>query len=165
MKFLLSLLALLSVQASVTAASEAPATQMKMPMPAAAPATKRQMHAKLSGAFVAAVPPVAQETAAYFTLNNTGPLTLTLTGVSVSRAVAGSSMLMTFKRDQAGRLGMQMAASFIIKPGQNLTLSPSGAHVMLSALKRPLKIGELIDLKLSFSDGTALSVKAPVQRF
>ena len=52
-----------------------------------------QKNAAVSGAYVAAVPPVATETAAYFTLTNTGKGPLSLTGVSSTAARSG--MLMT----------------------------------------------------------------------
>ncbi len=173
---LLFLLALFSVQMSGAAMAEshteshvakspvAESPSMKMTTaPSTQRAAKLQLQVEVSGAFVAAAPPVARQTAAYFTLNNTGRDTVTLTGVSSS--AAGRSMLMTFGRSQAGLLSMKMVAAFSVKPGQHLSLSPTGAHVMLSDLKRPLQVGEKIELTLHFAGGSTLTVLAPVQRF
>ena len=60
---------------------------------------------------------------------------------------------------------MKMVERFTLKPGQAMTFSPTGAHLMLSGLTRPLTIGQKVALVLSFSDGTVLKVSAPVKRF
>lgn len=44
-----------------------------------------------------------------------------------------------------------------------LELKPSGKHLMLLSLKRPLREGETIPLTLYFADGTGLELAVKVQ--
>ncbi len=171
-RWLLAAVLSVSVTAGVVSAAPMPTTllttlpmTMTMTMNPAAPAQGRplQKNAAVSGAYVAAVPPVATETAAYLTLTNTGKAPLILTGVS--SAAVQSGMLMTAERGPAGRLTMTMVQRFTLKPGQVLTFSPTGAHLMLSGLRRPLTVGQQVPLVLSFAGGTVLKVSAPVKRF
>ena len=142
---------------------------MKMPAASARTATSLTPSAQVSGLYVAAVPPVATETAAYLTLNNTGKTILILTGVSSPAAQMG--MLMTMKRMGAAgnaldMTAMTMVTGFTLKPGQSMTFSPTGAHLMLSGLRGPLsRVGQMVPLTLTFKGGAVLRLTAPVKRF
>jgi copper(I)-binding protein len=45
-----------------------------------------------------------------------------------------------------------------------VTLKPGGLHVMLIGLKQPLEPGDMVDLALTFEDGSRIPVQAPVRR-
>lgn len=122
-----------------------------------------QAAASVSGAYVAAQPPTAADTAAFFVLKNTGKKPLVLTGGS--SLGAGSAMLMRFVKLSNGQTAMKMVDSFSVAPGQSLTLTPGGNHLMLMGLKKPLKVGESLDLKLHFADGSMLNLMAPIKKF
>ena len=58
---------------------------------------------------------------------------------------------------------MREVEKFDISPGQPTVLEPGHDHIMLIGLKKPLKAGRSIDLKLTFSDGSTQALKIPVQ--
>lgn len=138
-----------------------------MPMPAgrAMPAAQTMSPASVSitGAYVAAQPPVATDTAAFFTLKNTGKTVLTLTGGA--SGASQSAMLMRFVKLPSGQMSMKMVDKFVVAPGQSLTLTPGGNHLMLMGLKKPLKVGDSVPLTLQFAGGQSLNVSAVVKKF
>ncbi|WP_293911847.1 copper chaperone PCu(A)C [Deinococcus sp.] len=153
-----------SVQSSTTQATPG----MKMPAASARMATQLAPSVQVSGLYVAAVPSVATESAAYLTLKNTGKTALILTGVSSPAARVG--MLMTMKRMGApgnalDMTAMKMVTDFALRPGQSLTFAPSGAHLMLSRLTGPLSVvGQTVPITLNFRGGAVLRLAAPVRR-
>jgi hypothetical protein len=52
-----------------------------------------------------------------------------------------------------------------IKPGQTVTLDPSGYHVMLMGLKQPLKQGEHFKATLEFAKAGKVDVDFTVESF
>ena len=50
-----------------------------------------------------------------------------------------------------------------IQPGGLLKMVPGGSHVMLIKPKQPVRVGDKIDLKFRFSDGTVLTFIAEVR--
>lgn len=134
-----------------------------MPMPAQHTAAVAAPDVAVTGAFVAAQPPVATDTAAFFTLKNTGKKVLTLTGGSSS--AAQSAMLMRFVKLPNGQMSMKMVDKFVVAPGQSLTLTPGGNHLMLMGLKKPLKVGDSVPFTLQFAGGKSLNMTATVKKF
>lgn len=115
----------------------------------------------VQNATIVAVPGTIKETSAFMTLKNTSAKSVQLSGVTAT--IAGSAMLMkTIK--SANMMGMVPAPVLIIPAKGTLTLKNDGDHVMLSALKRPLKVGEVLPIVLSSSDGRSLTVKATVKK-
>lgn len=114
------------------------------------------------GARVVAVPPGVTETSAFMTLKNTGAAPVVLT--RAMGEVAGSAMLMSTRRDAKGLTGMRMVPTLTVPGRGTLTLSESGDHVMLMDLKRPLKVGETLRLRLETLDGHRLNVQAVVRK-
>ena len=49
-----------------------------------------------------------------------------------------------------------------IKPGETVTLAPSGFHVMLVTLKHPLEAGQTIKATLKFDKAGTVDVEYPV---
>ncbi len=138
---------------------------MTMPAPVAtrptlSPAVKAL---RLTQGWVAAAPPGAEELSGYLTLSNPGKAALTLTGVS--SPISGQAMLMNTSRDSAGRESMRMAASMKIPAGGSLKILPGQAHLMFRALKRQPQPGEMVSVTLSFSDGSARTLRLPVRKW
>ncbi|WP_034387249.1 copper chaperone PCu(A)C [Deinococcus sp. YIM 77859] len=146
----LALAAVLLPAAALNAARSQPAQSRPAPLPLT-----------VQGATVVAVPPVASETSALMTLRNSGKAPVVLTGASA--AVAGHVMLMTTRKDAQGRLGMQAVRTLTVPAGGTLNLTQGGDHLMLMDLKRPLKVGETLRLKLTAKDGRTLNVNAVVR--
>lgn len=115
----------------------------------------------VSGARVVAVPPGIGETSVFGVLNNATAKPITLRGAS--SPVARSAMLMTTTR-AGGMMGMAMAEALTVPPRGRLVLSETGAHVMLTGLRRPLKVGEAVPVTLRAADGRTLTIRATVRR-
>lgn len=139
-----------------------------MPMPAA---TAKKSTNKLStgtlplkamNATVVAVPPMIKETSILGTLVNTGKTPIVLNGVQAT--VSDHGMLMVTKKASGGMQGMSMAETLTVPAGGKLVLSDIGDHLMLTKLKRPLKIGEQLTLTLSAEDGRTFAFKATVKK-
>jgi copper(I)-binding protein len=105
-------------------------------------------------------PPGAQVAAAYFTLRNVGGTTAVLTGVE--SPLAGGAMLHE-SLQRHGEMLMRARSELPIAPGQSVTLSPGGLHVMLHGLAHPLHVGEKVPLMLHFADGSSLTTAAAVR--
>ena len=93
-----------------------------------------------------------------------GYLTITNTGSSPDRLIGGSTAgakhfeIHEMKMDN-GVMKMRMLPNGIaIKPGQTVTLSPEGYHIMFTGLKAPLVKGEHLDATLKFEKAGAVKV-------
>ena len=115
----------------------------------------------VQGATVAAVPPSIRDTAAYMTLTNKSDQPIKLVGAATP--LASSPMLMTTTHS-GGMAGMKMVPWLTIPARGTLTLQRDGDHVMLMGLKRPLKVGETVNLTLKATDGRTLNVAATVKK-
>ena len=96
--------------------------------------------------------------AAYFTLANSGGRDRL---VSVKAPVGHASLHETSIAD--GIMRMRALANGIDVPaGATVLLSPSGKHVMIEGLARPLATGSTIRLTLKFERQGAVTITAPV---
>lgn len=130
------------------------------PAPSAAPSTAPAL--TVGDPILVAVPPTATETSALMTLKNAGATPVVLTGVRT--ALADHAMLMTTRRDAQGRTGMSAVKTLTVPARGSLRLTPSGDHLMLMGLTRPLRVGETVPLTLTTRGGRSLTVKAVVRR-
>ncbi|WP_189087815.1 copper chaperone PCu(A)C [Deinococcus ruber] len=117
---------------------------------------------QITGGWIAAAPPGADELAGYLTIRNPGKAAVTLVGAS-SRAAA-HIMPMRTTQDMAGRESMQDVARLSIPAGGTLVFAPGRAHLMLRGLPRDLNVGEQVEMQLRFSDGSARGVLLTVRR-
>lgn len=102
-------------------------------------------------------------TAAFMSLTNPGKTEIKL--VSATSPVAGMVQLHEMAMKD-GKMVMQEKAGGIAVPVESHAhLKPSGDHVMLMALKQPLKPGDEVPLTLKFSDGTLHDLTVPVKAF
>jgi len=106
-----------------------------------------------------AMPPGAKNSAAYFTLMNHKKQNLTL--VSAQSDVAEVTEFHDhFMID--GAMSMRQVANVKLPAGGNISFQPSGLHVMLIGLKKPLKPGSLATITLQFKNGESLVVEAEI---
>ncbi|WP_216319604.1 copper chaperone PCu(A)C [Deinococcus aestuarii] len=127
-----------------------------------APAQAAALPLTAQEATVVAVPPGATETSVFMTLRNAGNTPVTLTGAR--SPLAGHTMLMKTQRDARGRTGMTAVKTLTVPARGTLTLSPTGDHLMLMDLTRPLKVGETVRLTLGAGPGRSLNVDAVVRK-
>lgn len=130
-------------------------------LPTVAPVSARAA-LSVEDAHLIAVPPGATETSALMILRNAGGGPVVLTGVSTP--LADHAMLMTTRRDAQGRTGMSAVKTLTVPARGSLRLTPTGDHLMLMGLTRPLRVGETVALTLSVQGGRPLSVNAVVRR-
>ena len=130
-------------------------------VPATQKAGAQALPVTVQGATVAAVPPSIRDTAAYMTLTNKSDQPIKLVGAATP--LASSPMLMTTTHS-GGMAGMKMVPWLTIPARGTLTLQRDGDHVMLMGLKRPLKVGETVNITLKATDGRTLNVAATVKK-
>lgn len=114
----------------------------------------------ISDAWARATPPGADVGAIYLTIENTGGDADRL--VAVTSPSAGSAMVHQTVSENG--VSTMRAAEGSIAPGTKLDMKPGGSHIMLMALKGPLKEGETIDVTLTFEKTGEIKTAAKVQR-
>jgi periplasmic copper chaperone A len=115
-------------------------------------------------AWLQAVPPVAEATAAYMRIRNLGPSPLRLIGASSAIATNIEPMITT-RRQRNGQeiMGMESVESLEIPPGGVLELKPGGSHLMIMGLTSHPKEGEHVKVTVRFAPGDQrLDVDIPV---
>lgn len=110
--------------------------------------------------YVRAMPPSVPNTAAYFNLMNHGSAVKL---VAVTTDVANEAQLHTLVEEN-GVVKMRQQPSFNLEEHGHLTLAPSGDHIMLLGLKKPLIVGESVDLTLTFDNGTKQTISLMVSK-
>ncbi len=104
--------------------------------------------ATVKDAWIRLPPPGADIAAAYLTLEAKRPLTLSGATSPAAEALELHSMSM-----KNGVMEMRHLPTLELEPGKLTTLEPSGLHLMLINLKKPLKAGDRVPLVLSFKQG------------
>jgi copper(I)-binding protein len=116
---------------------------------------------KISAPWARATPKGASVGGGYMTIINSGTAPDRLIGGSTD--VAKSFEVHEMKMD-GGVMKMRRVANGIeIKPGQTVTLEPSGYHVMLVGLKQQLKQGEHFKATLEFAKAGKVGVDFTVE--
>ncbi len=117
---------------------------------------------QVSDAWVRETVPGQSIGAAYMRIRSTQRVEL----VRVQSAVARSAEIHQMSMED-GLMKMRELKSVGIDAGGEVTLEPGGTHVMLIDIRRPLRPGEEVTLKLHFRrlDGSAfaVTVRAPVK--
>jgi periplasmic copper chaperone A len=119
---------------------------------------------QVENAWLQAVPPVADATAAYMTIKNRSPSLLRLIGASSAIATNIEPMITT-RRQRNGQevMGMESVESLEIPPGGVLELKPGGSHLMIMGLTSHPKEGEHVKVTVRFAPGDQrLDVEIPV---
>lgn len=111
-------------------------------------------------AYARAVPPGQTNSAVFMQLQNTDRQAHAL--VKAASPVAKVVELHNHLNDN-GVMKMRQVEQIELPAGKTVALKPGSFHIMLIGLKQPLKVGETVELSLSFEDGTSLQLSAPVQ--
>lgn len=114
----------------------------------------------VSAAYARAVAPGQTNSAVFLQLQNKDTQAHAL--VSASSAVAAAVELHNHV-NEGGVMKMREVEKINLPAGEAVALKPGSFHIMLIGLKQPLKVGETVDLSLSFEDGTSLKLSVPVQ--
>lgn len=114
----------------------------------------------VESAWVRAVPAVVPHTAAYFTVDNSKGSADELLGLDCPQVAA---VELHESRTAAGQVRMVPVPTLAVAAGQRIVLQPGGLHAMLIDLKRPLKAGETVPLRLHFRRAGIIPVQAVVR--
>jgi copper(I)-binding protein len=107
-----------------------------------------------------ATPKGATSGAAYMTITNKGSTSDRVNCVSSDASGQCQIHSMTM---EGGVMKMRpVEGGLEIKPGETVTLQPSGFHVMLVALKHPLEKGQTVKATLRFDHAGTVDVEYPV---
>jgi copper(I)-binding protein len=109
---------------------------------------------RVENAWLQAVPPVAEATAAYMKIENLGPRPLKLIG-AFSPIAAKIEPMITTRSERNGQeiMGMENVESLEIPPGGILELKPGGSHLMVMGLTSHPKEGDHVKLTVRFAPG------------
>ena len=107
-----------------------------------------------------ATPKGAKSGAAYMTITNKGSASDRINCISSDASERCQIHSMTM---EGGVMKMRpVGRGLEIKPGETVTLQPSGFHVMLVALKHPLEKGQTVKVTLKFDHAGTVDVEYPV---
>ena len=119
---------------------------------------------KVENAWLQAIPPVAEDTAAYMSIRNLSQSPLRL--ISASSPIAAKIEPMITTRQQRNGLevmGMESVDHLEIPPNGVLELKPGGDHLMIMGLTSHPKEGERVKMTLRFAPtDQRLDVEIPV---
>ena len=111
--------------------------------------------------YVRLAPPNAPATAAFMVLKNGGDK-----DVKVMKADNPASKLTELHThiNDNGVMKMRPVPAIEIKAKGETKLQPGGLHVMLINLKAPMKEGDVVQITLTFDDGSSKNVDAKVMK-
>jgi len=109
---------------------------------------------------VRAMPPSVSNTAAFFTVHNSGKQDIRLTSVSTS--AASKSEFHQHSMSDKGVMSMSQVHFIDVKAGQSFEFKSGGHHVMIMGLNKPLHPGEKIQLILQDNHKTQYPFEVPV---
>lgn len=114
---------------------------------------------EITSAWARATPARAPAGAAYVTVVNTGTTADTLAAAAAD--VSKIAELHTHVH-QGDVMRMMAVPNIEVPPGQSVAMGPSGLHIMLINLNRPLKEGTSFPLELTFAQAGKVSVTVEV---
>ena len=115
---------------------------------------------EIEGAYARASIPNVSNSAAFFVIKNNSDKDIAIT--SANSDVAEKNELHTHIKENK-MMKMMKIEKLVVPAKSSLELKSGGDHVMLMGLKKELKVGDEINLELSFSDGDKKSIKVPVK--
>ena len=115
---------------------------------------------EIDGAYARASIPNVPNSAAFFVIKNNSDKDIAIT--SANSDVAEKNELHTHIKENK-MMKMMKIEKLVVPAKSSLELKSGGDHVMLMGLKKELKVGDEINLELSFSDGDKKNIKVPVK--
>ena len=111
--------------------------------------------------YVRAMPPGQKVTGAFLSLKNDSDSDRSLVRAE-SDAAKNVELHEHVHKD--GMMQMREVEKIDITKGSTTALKPGGLHIMMIGLTRALNVGDIVDIKLIFDDGSEQVVKAPVKK-
>ncbi|MDY5384914.1 MAG: copper chaperone PCu(A)C [Campylobacter sp.] len=115
---------------------------------------------EIDGAYARASIPNVSNSAAFFVIKNNSDKDIAIT--SANSDIAEKNELHTHIKENK-MMKMMKIEKLVVPAKSSLELKSGGDHVMLMGLKKELKVGDEINLELSFSDGDKKKIKVPVK--
>ena len=115
---------------------------------------------EIEGAYARASIPNMPNSAAFFVIKNNSDKDIAIT--SANSDIAEKNELHTHIKENK-MMKMMKIEKLVVPAKSSLELKSGGDHVMLMGLKKELKVGDEINLELSFSDGDKKNIKVPVK--
>ena len=115
---------------------------------------------EIDGAYARASIPNVPNSAAFFVIKNNSDKDIAIT--SANSDIAEKNELHTHIKENE-MMKMMKIEKLVVPAKSSLELKSGGDHVMLMGLKKELKVGDEINLELSFSDGDKKKIKVPVK--
>ena len=115
---------------------------------------------EIDGAYARASIPNVPNSAAFFVIKNNSDKDIAIT--SANSDIAEKNELHTHIKENK-MMKMMKIEKLVVPAKSSLELKSGSDHVMLMGLKKELKVGDEINLELSFSDGDKKSIKVPVK--
>ena len=114
---------------------------------------------EVKGAWARATPGKAETGAAYLTIQSSAADRLTAVSTPVADKAELHEMTM-----QGGVMRMRSLATIDLPAAQPVVLKPGTTHIMLTGLKRPLRVGESFPLTLEFEKAGRREVNVRVEK-
>lgn len=114
----------------------------------------------LQKGYVRGLPPGQSNTAAFFSVRNTGNNAVVLTAAQSN--VANSAELHQHTMSANGVMSMAQVPSVSIAAGQSFSFEPGAYHIMLLGLHKPLQKDQQVEIKLIAQDGSVYGYTLPV---
>lgn len=105
----------------------------------------------LTDAWIRQPPPGAEMLAGYVTLANDGDQPLTVL-TAQSNAFRMTSLHETVM--ERGVAKMRELSRLVIEPGESLRFAPGGRHLMFMHPRRPIAVGDRVEVNFLLADGT-----------
>ena len=115
---------------------------------------------EIERAYARASIPNMPNSAAFFVIKNNSDKDIAIT--SANSDIAEKNELHTHIKENK-MMKMMKIEKLVVPAKSSLELKSGGDHVMLMGLKKELKVGDEINLELSFSDGDKKNIKVPVK--
>ena len=111
--------------------------------------------------YARANPPGQMNSAMFVTLKNSDTMAHKLVSATSD---ASKVVELHTHIEENGVFRMRRIEGIDVAAGDSTVLKPGGLHIMLIGLTRQLKVGEDIQVKLTWADGSTQDVTAPVQK-
>ena len=111
--------------------------------------------------YIRAMPPGQKVTAMFMSMDNSSSSLHDL--VSVDTTASEHAELHEHKMVD-GMMQMGQVEKISVNANGSAALKPGGYHIMLIGLKKDLQPGEMVDIKLTFKDGSSKTVKTEVKK-
>ena len=116
---------------------------------------------KVEDAYVRATPPGLPNSASFMKITNNSNENISL--VSVKSSIAKAVEIHTHDMKN-GMMKMYQVPSVAIKANSTTTFKPGGFHIMfLGLIQKPLKVNQMVDLELTFSNNEKVVLSVPVK--